>query len=300
VPQTFWDFDEVGHTQDAKKEVVALFGIDVFGTPKPERLIQRILHIATNPGDLVLDSFLGSGTTAAVAHKMGRRWIGIEMGDHAVTHCAPRLAKVIGGEQGGISQAVGWQGGGGFTFYRLGEPVFDADGKVTAGIGYASLAAHVWFSEVGLPLPEGGTARSGASSFVTPDLIRGPASFPAGETEEAGSRLGGRDDEEGEGPLHPSPAADRAPPRAGEDFSPPFLGVHDGRGYALLYNGVLGDRRPDGGNVLTTATLATIRAAGAGFAGPITVYGEATRLGAARLLAEGVTFKQTPYDVRAR
>jgi adenine-specific DNA-methyltransferase len=84
VPQTWWSYEEVGHTQDAKKEIVSLFGQDVFGTPKPERLIQRILHIATNPGDLVLDSFLGSGTTAAVAHKMGRRWIGIEMGEHAI------------------------------------------------------------------------------------------------------------------------------------------------------------------------------------------------------------------------
>ncbi|MGH8759908.1 MAG: site-specific DNA-methyltransferase, partial [Burkholderiales bacterium] len=93
VPQTWWSYEEVGHTQDAKKEVVALFGGDVFGTPKPEALIQRILHIATNEGDLTLDSFLGSGTTAAVAHKMGRRWIGIEMGEHAATHCLPRLQK---------------------------------------------------------------------------------------------------------------------------------------------------------------------------------------------------------------
>ena len=92
----------------------------VFDTPKPELLVSRILHIATNPGDLVLDSFLGSGTTAAVAHKMGRHYIGIEMGDHAMTHCAPRLQKVIEGEQGGISEAVDWQGGGGFRFYRLG------------------------------------------------------------------------------------------------------------------------------------------------------------------------------------
>src|SRR3546814_19985537 len=78
---------------------------------------------------------------------MGRRWIGIEMGEHAVTHCAPRLNKVMDGEQGGISQGLGWQGGGGFTFYRLGEPVFDADGRIKAGISFARLAAHVWFSE---------------------------------------------------------------------------------------------------------------------------------------------------------
>src|SRR5690606_41788251 len=103
------------HTDESKKEIHGLFGrVDAFGSPKPERLLERVLHIATNPGDLVLDSFLGSGTTAAVAHKMGRRYIGIEMGEHAVTHCMPRLAQVIAGEQGGISNAVSWQGGGGF------------------------------------------------------------------------------------------------------------------------------------------------------------------------------------------
>ena len=107
---SWWSNDEVGNTQESKKEVNTIFGTSSFDTPKPERLIERILHIATNPGDLVLDSFLGSGTTAAVAHKMGRRYIGIEMGDHAVTHCAPRLRKVIEGEQGGISEAVGMEG----------------------------------------------------------------------------------------------------------------------------------------------------------------------------------------------
>lgn len=105
VPWTWWPHDEVGHTDESKKEANVIFGADVsFGTPKPERLMQRILHIATNPGDLVLDSFLGSGTTAAVAHKMGRRYIGVEMGDHAATHCQPRLKKVVDGEQGGISE----------------------------------------------------------------------------------------------------------------------------------------------------------------------------------------------------
>ena len=128
TPQTLWSYEDVGHTQDAKKEILVLFEKDVFLTPKPERLIQRILQIATNPGDIVLDSFLGSGTTAAVAHKMGRRWIGVEMGEHAVTHCAPRLNKVIEGEQGGVSKFVDWRGGGGFRFYRLGSPVFDEEG----------------------------------------------------------------------------------------------------------------------------------------------------------------------------
>ncbi|MCU0922656.1 MAG: site-specific DNA-methyltransferase [Burkholderiaceae bacterium] len=114
--------------------------------------MQRILHIATNPNDLVLDSFLGSGTTAAVAHKMGRRWIGIEMGEHALTHCVPRLRKVVEGEQGGISQAVNWKGGGGFRLLQLGAPLFDADGEIHGEVRYADLAAFVWMRETGTAL----------------------------------------------------------------------------------------------------------------------------------------------------
>jgi len=119
VPWTWWSNKEVGHTQEAKKEVNTLFGNNSFATPKPERLISRIVSIATNPGDIVLDSFLGSGTTAAVAHKMNRKYIGIEMGEHAYTHCKVRLDKVIEGEQGGISKAWNWNGGGGYHFYEL-------------------------------------------------------------------------------------------------------------------------------------------------------------------------------------
>lgn len=237
VPQTIWQHADVGHTQEAKKEVVALNNEDVFGTPKPERLMQRILHIASNPGDLVLDSFLGSGTTAAVAHKMGRHWIGIEMGDHAETHCKPRLDKVIAGEQGGISEAVGWTGGGGYRYFRLGASVFEADGHIADGIRFATLAAHVWFSETGTPF---------------------------------------------------TGAADT-----------PVLGVHDGMAYALLYNGILGDRSVSGGNVLTAALLERLRAE-SGWDGPMTVYGEWSKLGAARLAEAQVAFKQTPYDVKAR
>jgi adenine-specific DNA-methyltransferase len=126
---TWWTNADVGHNQEAKKESNAIFGGDnSFDTPKPERLIERILTLATNPGDLVLDSFLGSGTTAAVAHKMGRRWIGIELGDHAVTHCVPRLQKVVAGEDpGGITKAVDWKGGGGFRFYRLAPSLLEKD-----------------------------------------------------------------------------------------------------------------------------------------------------------------------------
>lgn len=130
VPQTIWLHDEVGNTQEAKKEVMAVVPTDaeVFQTPKPERLLRRILELATNRGDLVLDSFGGSGTTGAVAHKMGRRWIMIEMGDHFQTHILPRLKKVVDGEdQGGVTDAEGWKGGGGFRCYRLAPSLLAKD-----------------------------------------------------------------------------------------------------------------------------------------------------------------------------
>lgn len=119
-PETIWPHGEVGSNRTSKKEIKDLFGSDVFDTPKPEALIARILDISTIPGDLVLDSFAGSGTTGAVAHKMGRRWIMVELGDHCHTHIIPRLQKVISGEdQGGITKSVNWQGGGGFRYYKL-------------------------------------------------------------------------------------------------------------------------------------------------------------------------------------
>ena len=89
-------------------------------TPKPEKLLRRILELATNAGDLVLDSFAGSGTTGAVAQKMGRRWIMVELGEHCHTHIVPRLQKVINGDdKGGVTESTGWQGGGGFRYFKL-------------------------------------------------------------------------------------------------------------------------------------------------------------------------------------
>ncbi|MCP5231112.1 MAG: site-specific DNA-methyltransferase [Zoogloeaceae bacterium] len=231
---------DVKTTRQAKAHQRVLLPNQVqFDTVKPEQLVARVFEIATNPGDLVLDSFLGSGTTAAVAHKMGRRWIGIEMGEHAVTHCQPRLKQVVDGEQGGISRAVGWQGGGGFRFYRLGATAFDADGHIHPDIDFPTLAGYVWFLETG--------AARGASAVRSA-----------------------------------------------------LLGVHAGTAYYLLYNGILGDRRPQGGNVLTGAVLAGLPPHPDGPGAPRVIYGESTRLGAQRLAAEGITFKQIPYDVRSR
>lgn len=118
TPDTLWRASDVGTTSDAKRELLALFKeTPLFDTPKPEALIQRVLHISTDPGDTVLDAYLGSGTTAAVAHKMGRRYIGVEIGAHIKSHCVARLHRVIEGEAGGISKLVSWKGGGGFDFF---------------------------------------------------------------------------------------------------------------------------------------------------------------------------------------
>ncbi|MCG2758276.1 MAG: site-specific DNA-methyltransferase [Desulfobacteraceae bacterium] len=128
VATTIWPHHEVGHNQEAKAEMKQLFPDTFFDTPKPERLIQRILILASNHGDLVLDSFLGSGTTAAVAHKMGRKWIGIELGEHCHTHCLPRLKQVCDGtDQGGISKSINWKGGGGFKYYYLAPSLLKED-----------------------------------------------------------------------------------------------------------------------------------------------------------------------------
>jgi adenine-specific DNA-methyltransferase len=130
VPQTIWLHDEVGNTQEAKKQVLAYSDNteEVFQTPKPEKLLQRIMEIATDPGDLVLDSFAGSGTTGAVAHKMGRRWIMVELGEHCHTHIIPRMKKVIDGEdEGGITKAVDWKGGGGFRYFHIAPSLLEKD-----------------------------------------------------------------------------------------------------------------------------------------------------------------------------
>ena len=267
VPSTLWLHQEVGSNGRAKSELVELFpGETPFSTPKPEALIQRIVHIATNEGDLILDSFLGSGTTAAVAHKMGRRWIGIEMGEHAATHCLPRLQKVLDGEQGGISKALQWQGGGSFRFMRLGEAVFDAAGRINPAVRFATLAAFIWQQETGTAFkPE--AAKPGTPFLGTHYYFN--------------SYLGPSD--EGKEPILL--------------ITPPQFACY------LLFNGILKDKRPTNGNVLTQAVLDALlrlHATTPGPNAPLLVYGEACRLGAERLKQANVTFKHIPYDVRAK
>jgi adenine-specific DNA-methyltransferase len=316
APSTLWaEIEETGHNRQAKYELKKLFPdvntADLFGTPKPEKLLQRICEIATNENDLVLDSFLGSGTTAAVAHKMGRRYIGIEIGDHAITHCVPRLQKVIEGEQGGISKAVNWQGGGGFRFYRLGQAIFDEDGQINPTIRFEHLAAHIWFSETRTPwLPYDGRMQSAPTpnnTFVGDDCIVPPTN-PNNTMKNNKTIMIDDRRMQSSPPTHHdlTLGADCIRPQTGpnETHQPgtmqssltALLGVHNGVAYYLLYNGILGDKRPQGGNVLTTKILALLPA----FNGPKIIYGETSRLGKTRLEAENITFKQTPYDIKAR
>lgn len=132
------------------ESVSRMLGVEELKGQKSEALIRRILQCSTEPGDLVLDSFAGTGTTGAVAHKMGRRWIMVERGDHATTHIVPRLKLVIDGqEQSGITKAEDWQGGGGYRYYRLGPKVFDDQGRINQEIKFEHLAAHIWFAETG-------------------------------------------------------------------------------------------------------------------------------------------------------
>ena len=226
----FW-----AHRDIPKADLANEGGVDFRRGKKPEALLARILRIATQPGDLILDSFLGSGTTAAVAHKMGRAWIGIEAGEQARTHAQKRLAAVVDGEQSGVSKQVGWKGGGGFRFLKLGPSVFDEQGFIREGTKFEHLAAHVWFAETG----------------------------------------------------HPRPA------KASKDV---FLGEHEGVGYYLLYNGILGEQSAAGGNVLSKTILRRLPK----FDGPKVIYGEACLLADEVLEEQQITFRQTPYELKAR
>jgi adenine-specific DNA-methyltransferase len=143
-PETIWSHGEVGSNRTSKKEIKDLFGSDVFDTPKPEALISRVLDISTHSGDLVLDSFAGSGTTGAVAQKMGRQWIMVELGEHCHTHIIPRLKRVVDGEdKGGITEVVNWQGGGGFRYYKLAPSLIVNDRWGNSVINPEYNAAHL-------------------------------------------------------------------------------------------------------------------------------------------------------------
>jgi site-specific DNA-methyltransferase (adenine-specific)/adenine-specific DNA-methyltransferase len=241
---TWWPNEDVGHTQEAKKELDAILGEGHgFETPKPTRLLQRVLAIATDKHSLILDSFAGSGTTghavlaANKADGGNRRFILVEMEpDICQNVTTQRLARAVQGYEpanGNGGKKVDGLGGG-FRYCKLADPVFDASGRIHAEVRFADLAAHVFFTETGEPIPK---------------------------------RTNGRT---------------------------PLIGVCNGTAYYLLFNGVLGDKSVDGGNVLTGKTLADLPA----HDGPKVVYGEGCRLGPARLKREGITFKQVPYEIK--
>ena len=277
VPWTWWPHEEVGHTDESRKEVQSIFHTQTaFDTPKPTRLIERILQIATNPGDLVLDSFAGSGTTGHAVLKMNaaeetrakdaedakgktenlgglgdlgarppaRRFLLVEMEPKIAQDITrERVKRVAEGYMNAKGEAVPGLGGG-FRYVRLGDELFDEHGRINEPkVRFADLARHVYFSETGEPLVE-------------------------------------RRKEEG----------------GGRKKMGPLLGVQHGRAVYLLYNGILKDKSVDGGNVLTLATLQHLPA----HDGPRVVYAAGCRFSKARLEREGITFKQTPYAIRTK
>ena len=242
VPDTIWFRDDVGDTQDSRREILDIFGDGVFQTPKPSRLIERILEIATKPGDLILDSFSGSGTTghavlkmnAAHADKDPRRFIMIELeSDVCRNITAERVRRVAEGYTNAKGEKVEGLGGG-FRFCELGEPLFDETGHIRETVKFGELARHVYFSETREPLPR-----------------------------------------------------ERVP-------NTPLLGVCRGLAVYLLFNGILGDKSSNGGNVLTRKTLAKLPP----FVGPKVIYCAGCLIGAERLAEEGITVRQTPYEIR--
>ncbi len=230
VPTTIWFRDEVGDNQEAKQELkkVSEDSAELFNTPKPTRLIERILQLSTEANDIILDSFAGSGTTGHTVLKMNqaggnRKFILVEMDKEVCSNIACNRLKSAVKEHNG-----------GFCYVDLGTTLFDAEDKIRESVKFADLAAHVFFTETGLPIPK---RTHGAS---------------------------------------------------------PFLGIANGTAYYLLFNGILGDKTPDGGNILTGKVLAGLP----GYDGRKVIFGEGCRLGSVRLRREQITFKQLPYEIK--
>lgn len=237
VPATIWFHNDAGQNAEAKAEVRDILSEsgDIFITPKPTRLIQRILQIATDKDSLILDSFAGSGTTGHAVLKQNaidngnRRFILVEMDNNICRNVtAQRLSRVAQGYND--TPALG----GGFRFCQLGETLFDADGHVNSTVSFIDLARFVFLKETGLPLPDEVSGKS------------------------------------------------------------PLIGIHNGTAIYLLYNGILGDKTPQGGNALTRSVLAELPP----YNGPKVVYGTSCRVGAVRLKQENVIFRQIPYELR--
>ncbi|MCY2928599.1 MAG: site-specific DNA-methyltransferase [Planctomycetota bacterium] len=244
VPRSVLPYVDCGSTQEARTELLSLIEEVPFTTPKPVRLIKRILHVATNKDSLVLDSFAGSGTTGHAVLDLNkadggsRRFIMVEMDENICRNItAQRVSRAAAGyaRKNGNGESVSVPPlGGGFRYCTLGSPLFDEHGNIAGEVKFDDLAAHVYFAETGQPLPKRKNGRS------------------------------------------------------------PLLGVHNGAAVYLLYNGILGDKRVNGGNVLTASTLASLPA----HDGPRVIYGEGNRMGRDRLKREGVAFRQIPYEIK--
>lgn len=210
-------------------------GVEFKSGKKPEKLISMLLEHFSNEGDIILDSFAGSGTTASVAQKMKRQWITIEMGNHCFSHTIPRLTNVINGnDKTGVSLKYNWQGGSGFRFCKLSEPLFDQYGNVREGVTFKQLAYHIFFSETGVPLKENAK------------------------------------------------------------LDTPLIGKYKGVAYYLLFNGILGDKTVNGGNVLTSKVLESLPK----YKGDKIIFGMANRLSTARLKKGNIVFKQIPVEIK--
>jgi len=232
VPWTWWPHDEVGHTDESKKELYSILGKEIdFENPKPTRLIKRILQIATNPGDLILDSFAGSGTTGHATLQLAkdRKFILVEMEPHiAKSVTAERLRRVIQGH--GDIQGIG----GGFQYCDLGKTLFDAEGRIRSEVSFDELARFVYFKATGTALPQQNSNKT------------------------------------------------------------PLLGIHNGTGIYLLYNGILKDKSFSGGNALTRQVLASLPS----HEGSKIIYGTRCLLGDERLRRESITCKHIPTDLQ--
>jgi len=242
VPMTIWTYEEAGHTQDAKKELIEALpeASEVFTTPKPSKLIERVVQLAAGPGDIILDSFAGSGTTGHAVLKLNkqdngnRRFILVEMEPKIAREItAERVRRIAEGYKNAKGEKIEGLGGG-FRFCELGELLFDEGGKIRDSVSFSDLARHVYFTETGEPLPRGRVTKS------------------------------------------------------------PFLGECRGVGIYLLYNGILTDKRANGGNVLTRSVLAQLPPSD----GQKVIYCAGCLLGKDRLQAERILVRQTPYEIK--
>jgi len=242
VPVDVWSHKESGTTDEGGNELKDIFGAAVFQNPKPTKLLLRVLQLATKPGDLVMDSFAGSGTTGAAVLKLNkstipeepRRFILVEMESKISREVtAERVRRVAEGYKNAKGEKVEGLGGG-FRYCELGEPLFDETGKIRETVSFADLARHVYFTETGEPLPRERVTKS------------------------------------------------------------PFIGECRGVGIYLLYNGILGDRTSNGGNVLTRSILAQLPK----FDGQKVIYCAGCLLGRERLQVERVIVRQTPYEIK--